>query len=79
MKISVEKITNNNNTYRTPLSQIDHMKKAPKVGESMTLESSTFESGGIMTSIVTEVTLTQEGFEVKTLNSSYLIKVIKEH
>lgn len=78
MKISVEKLSNNSNTYRTPLEQIDSMRRAPQVGEFLVLESSTFESGGIMTSKVLEVKPTDDGFEVKTANSTYLIKVLKE-
>jgi hypothetical protein len=78
MKISIEKQSNNQNTYRTPLEQIDSMQKEPTVGECLVLESSTFESGGIMTSKVLDVKSTDDGFEVKTLNSTYLIKVLKE-
>ncbi len=79
MKISVEKITNNENTYRTPLDKIDRLQKEPRVGESMTLESSTFESGGIMTSIVLDVIKVEDGYVVKTMKSTYIIKIIKEH
>ena len=78
MKITVEKLSKNENKFRTPLDQIDQMSKAPVVGQSMILESTTFESGGIMTSKVLEVKETIEGFEVKTSNSTYLIKVLKE-
>ena len=78
MKISVEKQSNNQNTYRTPLAQIDSMQKFPTVGDCLVLQSSTFESGGIMTSKVLDVKPTDDGFAVKTRNSTYLIKVLKE-
>lgn len=78
MKITVEKKSNNANTFRTPLDQVDKLFKAPVVGECMILQSSTFESGGIMTSKVLEVEVLPDGYEVKTMNSTYFITVIKE-
>lgn len=78
MKVSVEKLSNNKNLYRTPLTQIDVMPEKPQVGNRLILLSTTFESGGIITSEVKEVNESDESFVVKTEFSTYLITKIKD-
>lgn len=78
MKVSVTKQSFNDNTYRTPLTDIDGMPNRPEIGKNLLLTSSTHESGGIITSIVNRV---QEDFKegiltVETYNSTYVIKVL---
>lgn len=75
MRVKVTKTTKNDNTYRTPLDQLDGMPFKPEVGKRLLLTSSTFESGGIVTSIVKHVEhLTQGTYMVDTENSSYHIE-----
>lgn len=78
MKVKVEKLSNNDNSFRTPLDQIDGMPKLPEAGERLLLTSSSFESGGISTSEVKSVEESEDGWVVKTEFSTYLIKEIKE-
>lgn len=75
MKVTVSKMTTNDNTYRTPLSDIDGMPYEPEEGKSLLLTSSTHESGGIFTSVVERVEKTDEGYIVDTMNSVYVIHV----
>jgi len=76
MKVKVEKISHNENTYRTPLMDLDQMRDSPQVGRRLLLESSVHESGGILTSEVVDILKTENGFEVKTLFSTYIITVL---
>jgi hypothetical protein len=73
MKVKVQKVSNNQTDYRTPLESLDGMPQPPQVGKSLVLTSSTHESGGIMTSIVKEIVEKGDVIEVKTFNSIYVI------
>lgn len=73
MKISVIKNSINHSDYRTPLEEIDGMPKKPVVGEPLLLTSSTFVSGGIITSNVVDVIKNGKVWTVMTNNSEYLI------
>lgn len=75
-KIKVTKISKNDNTFRTPLDEVDGMPHEPVVGFGLLLTSSTFESGGIFTSNVTNVDKHDWGYTVHTKNSEYKIEVI---
>lgn len=76
MKVSVTKSSNNQSTYRTPLEQIDEMPEKPKIGCRLKLISTTFESGGIITSEVQDVEETSDGFIATTEFSVYVITII---
>lgn len=75
MKVLVEKMSNNKNTYRTPLEFIDRMPNFPKEGYPLVLQSSSHESGGIITSVVKKVSKKDNLIVVETLNSAYLITI----
>lgn len=77
-KAKVTKLSNNKNSYRTPLKDIDHIKGEPVVGESFFLLSSTHESGGIYTSHVKEVVEKDYGFDLHTENSIYKVELQEE-
>lgn len=76
MKCKVYKISENDNTFRTPLEEIDTINFLPREGHRLHLGSSTHESGGIITSVVVSVKEVPEGLEVETTNSLYLINLI---
>lgn len=73
MKVKVEKVTENDNSFRTPIKELDYMVNIPEKGSSLILQSTTHESGGIITSIVQEVEFKEDYYIVKTLNSTYKI------
>ena len=77
MKVKVWKTSNNKNSYRTPLEELDSLPFPPEKGKSLLIGSSTHESGGIMTSIVEFVEKQPNGFIVKTLNSTYHIEILQ--
>lgn len=76
MKIKVEKISDNENTFETDLSELDTINGVPTVGREMILTSSKEAYQGISTSRVSEVLKTEAGYEVKTRNSKYRITVL---
>lgn len=76
MKCKVFKISANDNTFRTPLEEIDTINFLPREGQRLHLGSSTHESGGIITSVVRAVKAVPGGFEIETDNSLYLINLI---
>lgn len=78
MKVSVTKSSNNKVNYRTPLEEIDGMPEKPQIGRRLLLTSSTFESGGILTSEVQDVEESEEGFIVRTEFSTYVVTIVKE-
>ena len=78
MKVTVEKTSNNDNTFRTPLKDLDGMPQEPVVGKGLFLSSSTHESGGIFTSDVMEVEMKGNVYHIKTKNSTYIVTPTKE-
>lgn len=72
-KVKVKKLSNNKNSYRTGVEELDGMVGEPKVGHRLTLTSSTHESGGIMTSVIKEVDSDELGWTIKTEFSEYRI------
>ena len=78
MKVKVQKMTTNLNTYRTPLREIDELPFEPKVGAPLMLMSSTHESGGIITSPVEHFQNTDTGYIVETKNSVYIVDIDDE-
>jgi len=76
MKVKVEKITTNLNTFRTPLAEIDGLLAEPEIGQKLFLTSSTHESGGIITSLIEDVQKTDSGFIVETANSVYVVDYV---
>jgi hypothetical protein len=75
-KVKVWKSSNNKVDYRTPLSELDGLPEDPQEGKRLLITSSTFESGGIVTSIVEFVEKQPNGYIVKTENSTYHIEFI---
>lgn len=73
MKVSVKKISLNENTYGTKLEDICFMPNPPKVGQSLLLLTDKLK-GGIRTSTVTKINRINNIIIVKTLNSLYEIK-----
>ena len=76
MKVKVWKTSNNKNTYRTPLDQLDTLSDTPKEGERLFIGSSTHESGGIVTSVVQFVEKQPNGYIVVTEFSTYHIEIL---
>lgn len=77
MKVRVIKKSQNENSYRTPLEQIDGMPNKPIVGSGLLLTSSVHESGGIFTSNVDSFEEHDWGYLVKTKFSEYKIEVVQ--
>lgn len=75
MKVSVKKLSKNDNTFRTELIEVDGMPFPPEKGESLLLTSSTHESGGVITSLVKDFQKRDNIYLVKTLNSEYEITI----
>ena len=77
-QVRVTKVSKNDNTFRTPLEEIDGMPVEPMEGKRLFLLSSTFVSGGIVTSPVREVEVSEDGkkYAVRTENSVYHIEVL---
>jgi hypothetical protein len=78
MKIKAQKLTTNLNTYRTPLEDLDELPFEPIVGAPLMLMSSVHESGGIVTSPVEDVQVTDTGYIVETKNSVYILDLVDE-
>lgn len=77
MKVKVSKISDNENTFSTPLETLDYLPEPPVIGRGLIIGSSS-GPGGIRTSTVTEYKETSEEYLVHTRNSIYHIKKIKE-
>lgn len=77
MKVRVTKKTKNENTYRTPLNELDGMPHEPIVGHGLLLTSSTHESGGIFTSDVKDFEKYDWGYVINTQTSTYKIEVMQ--
>jgi hypothetical protein len=79
MKVKVEKLSNNKTGYRTPVDDLDYLPQEPKVDYGLMIKSSTHESGGIYTSPLTSVVVTDDGYIIETLNSKYKITKLKDN
>ena len=76
-KVKVSKKSKNENSFRTPLSDLDYIQNDPIVGLPFFIGSTTHESGGILTSDLEMVeNLDDLGFIIYTLNSVYKIEFI---
>lgn len=78
MKVSVKILFTDRRTYRTPVEELDGMPEMPSIGKSLLLTSSTFESGGIITSEVTDHRSVGNEIYVKTNNNVYVITKLGE-
>lgn len=76
MKVKVWKTSNNQNSYSTPLNELDRLPKPPVKGERLLIESSTHSSGGIVTSVVQFVEKQPNGYIVATEFSTYHIEIL---
>ena len=77
IKVRVSKQSKNENTFRTPIEELDLIQQKPVKGLPFTIKSSTHDSGGIQTSIVTHVEeIEDKGFIIHTENSKYKIEYI---
>tara|TARA_Y100000034_G_scaffold136937_2_gene217359 strand:- start:1240 stop:1473 length:234 start_codon:yes stop_codon:yes gene_type:complete len=74
VKVKVWKTSQNKNSFRTPLGELDYIKEEPKVGKSLFIGSSSHESGGIITSGVLKIETMPQGYIVITENSVYHIE-----
>lgn len=74
MKVKVWKTSNNQSKYRTPIEELDGLPNPPEEGKPLFISSSTFESGGIITSPVQFVEKQPNGYIVVTENSTYHIE-----
>ena len=79
INVKVEKLSRNNNSYRTPVHELDLMPMEPIIGRHLTLGSSTHETNGISTSIVNKIENTDDGWIVHTKFSTYKITRIEEN
>lgn len=72
MKVKVEKVSKNENTFVSKLENLDHMPTLPTVGQSLLLLGTEFPEG-IRTSCIEEISEIDDGWIVKTMNSEYKI------
>lgn len=76
-KVKVSKKSKNENSFRTPLSDLDYIQSNPIIGIPFFIGSTTHESGGILTSDIEMVeNLDDLGFIIYTANSVYKIEFI---
>lgn len=75
-KVKVWKTSNNQNSYRTPLDQLDELPQPPEEGTRLVIGSSTHDSGGIVTSVVKFIEKQPKGYIVVTEFSTYHIEFI---
>lgn len=73
IKVKIKKLSKNDNTYRTPVGELDGIVGEPKIGHRLVMTSSTHESGGVMTSVVEDVQQDETGWTIKTEFSTYRI------
>lgn len=73
MKVKVVKLSTNDNTFRTALDQLDGLPFAPEIDKRLIITSDSHESGGIITSLVQNFTVTDYGYLVITEHSTYEI------
>ena len=78
IKVRVSKKSNNENTFRTPLKDLDYIYHPPKIGLPLIILSSTHNSGGIRTSDLQKVEIIENGYLVTTRNSTYLLEVLDD-
>ncbi len=78
MKVKVWKASNNKSNYRTPLTELDGLPNPPEEGKSLIITSSTYESGGIITSPVQFIEKQPNGYIVVTERSTYHIEILPE-
>lgn len=78
-KVRVIKKSKNENSFRTPLSDLDYINSKPEEGRGFHIISSTHESGGIFTSDVEKVEdMGDMGFIVYTRFSVYKIEYLED-
>lgn len=73
-KVKVYKKSKNQNSFRTPIDQLDGINSKPIVGQGFFISSSLHESGGIFTSDVEKVEESHLGYIIYTNNSIYKIE-----
>jgi hypothetical protein len=76
-EIKVEKISNNENKFKTKLKDLKYLPSEPEAGQRLLLLGD--DNKGIVTSLVKSVTILGEtGYLVKTENSEYSITLTGE-
>lgn len=69
MKVKIDKVSDNKNTYKSKLPLVGIAPIKPKEGFSFVVIGG--DHGGITTSIVKIITKTRDGWILSTLNSTY--------
>lgn len=75
MKVKIDKLSNNTNTFETKLPLEGILAAEPVEGRGVLVIGG--EYGGLATSMVQEITKTDTGWVFKTLNSEYEITILE--
>ena len=79
IKVVVSKKSKNENSYRTPIKELDFIENKPVEGQGFFIGSSIHESGGILTSNIEKIEdMGDLGFIIYTRFSIYKIEFLKE-
>jgi hypothetical protein len=79
IKIIVSKKSKNENSYRTPIKELDFIEGKPIKGQGFFIGSSSHESGGIFTSDIEMIEeIKDKGYILYTRFSIYKIEFLKE-
>lgn len=79
MKVTINKISKNENTFKTKLPLTGELYTEPRIGYSIMVENPKTPGKGIVTSTIMNVYKSDTGWIIDTRNSTYRIDKVKDN
>lgn len=77
MKVKIDKLSKNKNTFDTKLPLIGQAPIKPEKDKTFWVIDEDSEYGGLRTSLIQKVETTEDGWVLTTLNSIYKVEILE--